>query len=407
MKQKLNPGNLILVSYDSTRADVAYSGKFPGIERLRAGGVTFRNCISSAPLTPVSHASVMTGLQPYNHGIRHLFRERMNKSCITAAQLLRERGYETSAVVSCPGLHNWYGIGRGFTTYDDEIPLLPDGSDALQTVDVKLRGQALKRAELVVERSRQMLEKVPAGKPFFHFIHFFDAHWPYDPPSRPFSFEVANPYEAEVAYLDHHFGRWLDYVRDSGRLDDTLIVLFGDHGEDLNGWYPGDKGGEQLNHLEEMGHGCLLYDQTILVPLVFWHQNLACTEVEEQVRLVDVLPTIADLLGVELRHKVDGTSLADVLQREGQVGDRIGYSETFYPREQVKATKGMFDWTRDKKAFRVANRYKLIIHLDSDEVEAYDLASDPLETKNLLDSDRNNQLTIRGRRKRKSSERDE
>jgi arylsulfatase A-like enzyme len=376
--------NLILVSYDSTRADVAYSGKFPGIERLRESGVTFKNCVSSAPLTPVSHASVMTGLQPYNHGIRHLFREQLDKSCHTIASVLTEHGYDTSAVVSCPGLHRWYEIGRGFTAYDDEIPLLPDGRDPLLTVDVKLRGQALKRADLVVERSRQQLEKTDAEKPFYHFIHFFDAHWPYGPPAEPFAVDVANPYEAEVAFLDHYFSQWFEWMHNSGRLADTLVVLFGDHGEDLNGWYANDKGGEEFDHPEEMGHGCLLYDQTVLVPLTFWHEGLKKAEIAEQVRLVDIFPTVMEMLGIEAQHKVDGISLANVLKGEGQVGERVGYSETFYPGEQTKATGGMFNWTHDKKAIRIDNRYKIIVHLDSDNVEAYDLTADPLETKNLL-----------------------
>src|SRR5687768_5759712 len=96
--------NIILVSYDTTRADVAYSGKFSGIERLRRNGITFKTCVASSPLTPVSHASVMTGLQPYHHGIRHLFREQLDSSCPTIATIRREAGYETSAVVFCPGL---------------------------------------------------------------------------------------------------------------------------------------------------------------------------------------------------------------------------------------------------------------------------------------------------------------
>jgi hypothetical protein len=103
--------------------------------------------------------------------------------------------------VSCPGLNRWYG----FDFYDDEIPLLPDGRDPLAVGDVKLRGLALKRAPLVVDRSTRWLSGQD-DRPFFFFAHFFDAHWPYEPP-EDVNPAVANPYEGEVAYSDHYLQR--------------------------------------------------------------------------------------------------------------------------------------------------------------------------------------------------------
>lgn len=376
--------NLLLISYDTTRADVAYSGRIPGVERLRRQGVTFRNCVASAPLTPISHATVMTGLQPWAHGIRHLFREQMDAACATLAGEMDRAGFATSAVVSCPGLHRWYGIGRGFAAWDDEVPPLPDGTDPLRSVDVKVRGRALKRAPVVDERSRELVG-AHAGR-YFHFMHFFDAHWPYEPPSRPFAYEVANDYEAELAYSDHYCNQFLEWMESTGRLKDTLVVLFGDHGEDLEGWYPDDRGGEALGHPEESGHGCLLYDQTVTVPLVISHSSLTPREVTEQVRLVDVMPTCLELMGVTPPSGLHGVSMADAVLGRGAVPttSAIAYSETHYPREQVEATGGKFDWTHDKKCVRIANRYKVIFHVDSDQVEVYDLESDPMERRNLL-----------------------
>jgi len=149
--------NLILISLDTVRADVAYSGRFPVVNKFQKDGVSFLNTISSSPLTPVSHATVFTGLQPYNHGIRHLFKEKMNTDKKTIAEVLKSKGYQTGAIVSCPGMNQWYGFSRGFDHYDDEIPKLPDGTDPLNTVDVKLRGLALKRGDIVVERSQNGL----------------------------------------------------------------------------------------------------------------------------------------------------------------------------------------------------------------------------------------------------------
>lgn len=374
--------NLLLVSYDSVRADVALSGRFPALERLRARGITFRNCVSSAPLTPVSHASVLTGRQPYHHGIRHLFRETLDARCPTLAGMLREQGFRTEGVVSCPGLNRWYGIGRGFGAWDDEIPRLPDGSDPLHVVDVKLRGQALKRAPLVVDRAARF-RRTPRQR-FFHLVHFFDAHWPYEPPEARGP-AVMNPYEGEIAYMDHYFGTLLDRMEADGSLEETLVVLFGDHGEDLSGWYPNDRGGEQLGHPEEMGHGCLLYDSTIMVPLILSHPSLAPREVTEQVRLVDIAPTVLDLVGCTGGASMDGQSLADVVLERAPCAHRPGYSETFYPREMAEAT-GQFSWIRDKKSFRLENRHKVIYHVGSDEYEIYNLESDPAEQHNCVQS---------------------
>ena len=123
--------NLILISLDTVRADVAYSQKFPAINYLRQRGVTFLNTISSSPLTPVSHSTVLTGLQPYNHGVRHLFKEKIKPGIKTLAQVMRVNGYVTGAVVSCPGMNKWYRLSRGFNSYDDEMPKMADGSDPL------------------------------------------------------------------------------------------------------------------------------------------------------------------------------------------------------------------------------------------------------------------------------------
>lgn len=380
-----NLRNVILVSFDTVRSDVAYSGKFPAIEQLRSWGVTFKNCVSSAPVTPISHASVMTGLQPYRHGVRHLFREKLDRSCDTLAAALKRQGFATGAVVSCPGLNAWYDIRRGFDIWDDEIPALANGTNPLNTIDVKLRGTALKRADLVVQRSLEQLSKLSRSGRFCHFLHFFDAHWPYGPPSRPFETSVANDYEAEVAFTDHHFGRWFAEAKARGYLDDTLVVLFSDHGEDLEGWYENDRGGAALGHPEECGHGCLLYDQTIMVALIFWQETIVRAEHSEQVRLVDIAPTVLDMLGVPQIEDLDGESLASAIRGSAPLKSRPAYSETHYPREQNEATGGQFEWTRDKKSIRIDNRYKIITHLNDTMFEVYDLLYDPMERVNLAE----------------------
>ena len=370
--------NLILVSLDTVRADVAYSNKFETINRIRKEGVTFLNAISSSPLTPISHATVFTGLEPYNHGIRHLFKEKLSPRVKTLAQVLNGKGYATGAIVSCPGMNRWYGFSKGFDHYDDEIPKLADGSDPLLTVDVKKRGTALKRANFVIDRAYDWL-KSKRKEPYFLFVHFFDAHWPYRAPEK---FGGDNAYEEEVAFADHYLGIFLDLLEKDGLLENTTIVVFSDHGEDLNGLYPNDKGGERLGHPEELGHGCLLYDQTQKVVLMVKDKSLPRGKaIEQQVRLVDLCPTMLALLGIKISYKMDGISLIPIVISNIDFG-LLAYSETFYPEEQTGAT-GKFGDIKNKISSRIANKYKIVFNLNSSQIEMYDLKNDENELNNL------------------------
>lgn len=370
------PRNLLLISLDTMRADVAYSGPLPNFQALCRHGTAFRQTVASAPITPVSHASVMTGLQPYEHGVRHLFKERLGSSVPTLAELMADQGYRTAAIVSCPGLNRWYRIGAGFQHYDDEIPRLADGTDPLETVDVKLRGTALKRASLVVDRGLAWLE-ANRDEPFFLFLHFFDTHWPYEPPEWHAPPD-ANAYEAEAAYVDHHLGRLFERLRAWGLLESTLVVLFGDHGEDLAGWYANDHAGAERGHPEEEGHGCLLFDATQLVPLVFLAPGLVPEGrvVETQVRLVDILPTITDLLGLGDPYPRAGRTLRGLFT--GAEPHRTAYFETFYREEQSESGRGvpgLGPW----QGLRIDDRWKVILDVASGTMAVYDLASDPNE----------------------------
>ena len=370
--------NIVLISLDCVRADVGYSGKFSAIKELMKNGVSFINTVSSAPLTPVSHASVLTGLQPYNHGMHHLFKEKINKDVTTIQQLLKKKGYKTAAIVSCPGMNKWYGFSKGFDHYDDEIPRLADGSDPLKTVDVKLRGTALKRANIVYERGLKWLEE-NKDAPFFLFLHFFDAHWPYEAPKK---YGGNNAYEEEVAFSNHYLKMFFDKLKDFGLWNDTTIICFSDHGEDLDGMYPNDKGGKKLGHPEESGHGCLLYDQTQKVLFITKDTTLPKNKkILTQVRLIDIFPTIAELAAVKIKSKIDGKSVLPIingLEKE----NRLGYSETFYPEEQGAKNKSL-SFAMNKKALRIDNKYKVIFNEGSDLVELYDLQKDSNEKVNL------------------------
>ena len=386
---KNNKPNIIFVSLDGVRADVAYSGKFNAINELMKDSVVFKKAISSAPLTPISHASVFTGKYPFNHGIRHLFVEKILEDVPLLSEILKEESYKTYAVVSCPGLNGWYGFSRGYDSYDDEVPLARNGSTGLNTVDVKERGFCAKKASEVVDKAIKVLEAHDNQFPLFLFMHFFDAHWPYTPPMPYDERFKDNLYEGEVAYIDSVFGGFIKSLKAKGLYEDSILVVFSDHGEDLNGLYKNDHGGAELGHPEEEGHGCLLYDATQHVTLfIKLPEDHKCVKaISEQVRLVDIVPTMLDYLGAGAEGlQFDGTSLRQHIEGKGK--DLIAYSETHYPTETSQLLNKYPD-IKNTKSIRIKNNnleYKVIWHIDSDKVEIYNLSTDPEEKKNLINN---------------------
>lgn len=368
--------NLLLISLDTVRADVAYNWKFKEFEDIRKDSISFLNTISSSPLTPVSHTTVFTWLQPFHHWVRHLFKEQIKPNTKTITEIFKDKGYKTAAIVSCPWMNSRYGFNKWFDTYDDEIPRLADWSDPLQTIDVEKRWTALKRANIVSERAIEWLEHNHEN-PFFLFLHFFDAHRPYEAPEV---FWWQNVYEQEIAFCLHYLNKVIDKIKDLWMYDETTIICFSDHGEDLNWLYPNDKWGKELWHPEEKWHGCLLYDQTQKVIFTIKDKKLNKWEnIESQVRLVDIYPTILDLFDIQPKTHSDGISLVDFIQNRRAL-NLVWYSETYYPEEQKE-----FIEIKNKKAIRIANENKVIFHLNSDIIEVYDLNNDEYELYNLYE----------------------
>ena len=367
--------NLLLISLDTVRADVIYSWRFWNFEQIRKDSISFLNTISSSPLTPISHATVFTGLQPFNHWIRHLFKEQLKDNTETLANIFHKNWYNTAAIVSCPWMNKRYGFEKWFTIYDDEIPKLSDGSDPLLTIDVEKRWTALKRANIVAERGITRLDN-NHKEPFFLFLHFFDAHRPYEAPE---DFWWENHYEKEIAFSLHYLTKVIDELKKLWVYDKTTIICFSDHGEDLNWLYPNDKWWAKLWHPEEKWHWCLLYDQTQKVLLTIKDETLPKWEnVTNQVRLVDLMPTILDLFNLKSDIKLDWVSLIEMINRN-RYTDLVGYSETYYPEEQKE-----FSWISNKKSYRIHNDYKIIENIELWNKEIYNLKTDELEIHNLL-----------------------
>lgn len=372
--------NLLMVSLDTVRADVAYSGRFSFIEKLKNDSSYFTNAYTAAPLTPISHSSVFSGLYPRNHGVRHLFREQIKSTTILMPEVFKANGYKTFAVVSCPGMNSWYGFSRGFEHYDDEIPLLEDGSDPLLTVDVEKRGTALKRANIVADRAIQLI-KENKDHEIFCFLHFFDAHWPYE---SPMTFSNAqNAYEEEIHFTLFHLKRVMDFLEESNLKETTDIIIFSDHGEDLNGWYANDKGGAQLGHPEEKGHGCLLYDQTMKVVLIIDAKEFNSKgEITDLVSLIDLMPTVCRLYNLKSSDNLyfDGVPLQNIHQNKRFFINRNIEMESFFPEEMTNSNLKLYP----NKTGLVYSGNKIIKNIETRLEEIYNLSFDPMEKNNLL-----------------------
>jgi len=269
--------NLLLITLDTTRADRlgCYGNReirTPNLDSLAERGVLFTDVTAVSPTTMPTHASVMTGLYPSEHGVRANGLYPMGEEVHTLAEVLQEVGYRTGAVVSAYVLDSHYGLAQGFDSYDDDF------SGATAVTD---RYYLEYQASETTARALSWLED--AGKePYFLWVHYFDPHNDYKPPA-PYDREYAlNLYDGEIAYVDASLGPLLEKVE----RERTLIAVVGDHGEGLGAH-------------DEATHGYLAYDSTLRVPWILTAEGgleggLRCVRTVSQ---VDVAPLLLSLLG--------------------------------------------------------------------------------------------------------------
>jgi arylsulfatase A-like enzyme/tetratricopeptide (TPR) repeat protein len=353
--------NVLLVTLDTTRADhigcYGYSrARTPRLDRLAKEGARFSQASSPAPITFTAHTSLFTGLYPFAHGARGNGDFYLADRFPTLATVLHQAGYRTAAFVSAFVLDHRYGLARGFDGYDDRMDAVADA----HVVDV----EAERRGDHTVAALSAWLDAQGAGPgvPFFAWLHLYDPHTPYDPPS-PFKESFADaPYDGEIAFADSLVGSVLDSLGRLGLLGRTLVVVVGDHGESL-----GDHGEET--------HSMFVYESAIHVPLIVWKPGLvpAGAVVAGPVRLTDVAPTILDLLGRPGLASAAARSLVEDM-RGRRVTPPPVYAETLAP-------EFMMNWAplrsvRDE-------RWKLI---EAPRPELYDLEKDPGERVNLADA---------------------
>ena len=248
--------DIVLITIDTLRADApGFAGnprsQTPVLDRLAAQGRVFTNAHAHNVVTLPSHTNILTGLYPFQHGVRDNTGFRLAAKVPTLATVLRGAGYATGAFVGAFPLDSQFGLNHGFDVYDDHYP---KGANETEFVLPERRGDEVVRLALAWWRARQ-------GRPRFLWVHLYDPHAAYDPP-EPFASRFKdNLYLGEVAAADSFLAPLLEPFL-AGRERPALVVVTGDHGEAF-----GEHG--------ESTHGLFAYEATLKVPLVVWGRGAA------------------------------------------------------------------------------------------------------------------------------------
>jgi arylsulfatase A-like enzyme len=377
--------NLLMIGVDTLRHDhlgcYGYDrNTSPYIDELAAEGVLFENVVAPSPWTLPSFATVFTSLHPTQHGA-DASRSALRENVATLASILQANGYATGAVVNAPYLKGHHGVNRGFDFYYMTPPegRVADGTtrDALEWIDAN------------------------RDRPFFMFAHYFDPHIPYGPPApydtifdpgyagrikgpynpkglprfRDGNFDemeslsdadwskIRSLYDGEIAFTDEAVGDLLRGLRERGLIDNTLIVFLSDHGEEFF-----------EHHGFEHGHS--LYEELIRVPMIFSLPKALPTgeRIANQVRLLDVQPTILEVLRITPWTEPEGVSLLPLMTGRGA---RVPAEASLLPPEIAFSEATLYG---DERKSLSAYPWKLIYNVKKDEIAFFNLAEDPGET---------------------------
>ena len=376
--------NILLISIDTIRHDFVGSygdptGPTPTLDRLAARGVLFENAIATSSWTLPSHMSLLTGQYPASHGVNVDGRSLLDAKG-TLAEFLSDRGYRTAGFVAGPYLHRAYGFDQGFDEYGHCVRWgeeLNEKGLVKNVIGTNLRSHQGVTSPATHERVVDWLTRVPGNQPWFLFVHYWDPHYDFTPPSpydryldpeysgrltghgflqdRKIAADMPpgerkrllDLYRGEIRFTDGWIARLLRRIGERGERDQTLIVVVGDHGEEF--FEHGNK-----------GHRRNLYEETLRIPMILHLPGVfdGGEVVSEPVSLIDVFPTVAALLPAQPSAEVMGVDLGSgsLSQRPGVVAELFGRHEALRGR-----------------------RWKLIVDNESEEVELYSLEQDPGE----------------------------
>lgn len=345
--------DVLLITIDTLRADaLGFAGNervaTPVLDRMATRGRVFTNAHAHNVMTLPSHTNILTGRLPYEHGIRDNRGFLLPESMPTAATLLRDAGFATAAVVGAFPLDAIYGLDRGFDLYDDEYP------KGAQDTEFRLPER---RGDEVVERGLAWWRE-RRGERRFLWVHLFDPHAPYEPPEPWATRFREDLYLGEVAAVDSFLAPLLEPFLE-GEEEPALVVFTADHGESL-----GEHG--------EMTHGVFAYEATLRVPLVLWGAPVEPGVSTEEVRHIDLLPTLLAATGVAAPPELPGRSLLEPPPAEPE--------PTYFEALSTNLNRG---WAPLRGVLRDGDKV-IVLPIP----ELYDLDEDPAEAQNLYDRER-------------------
>jgi arylsulfatase A-like enzyme/Tfp pilus assembly protein PilF len=360
--------NVLLVTIDTLRGDaLGFAGnrevETPYLDKLAAGGHAYLDAHSHNVVTLASHTNILTGLYPYQHGVRDNGGFKLRPEVPTLASILKARGFATGAFVGAYPLAARFGLGREFDVYDEvkidkSIVLVGGLPDPHKPFGERPAAEVMRRA---TDWWRQQ-----QGSRRFLWIHVFDPHSPYLPPEPLRARYAGKPYYGEIAGVDAELGKFFQGFLD-GKEEDTVIVVTGDHGESL-----GEHG--------ERAHSLFTYEATLHVPLLVWRPGLEPLRDEDwPARHVDILPTVLEAAGIanpsgDAAQKAPGLSL---LAPRTEGPEKI---DTYFEALTAHLNQG---WAPLRGVLKDRKKY-----IEQAVAELYDLEQDPKEEKDLIDEQR-------------------
>ncbi|MHC4743410.1 MAG: sulfatase [Planctomycetota bacterium] len=384
------PANVILITISSLRADHVsclgyHRDTTPNLDAFSRDNILFRNAFAVSGWMMPAHGSLFTSLYPSMHGATHIDRSLGDKH-LTLAEILNDNGYFCVGFCCGPRLDQKHGFAQGFDIYDD------------YSVSIMLSSLAFgdePTSDINKQRTNAFINDAAIGwlqrnthKPFFMFIHYYDNHWDYLPPS-PYDelydpnyegpidgTEIAreplysNPpsqediehivalYDGEVKQTDNDLGEMLKYLKDKGLLEDSIVIILGDHGEQF------------YEHGHTSHHG--VYEELIHIPMAISIPQASPRSrvVDSLVSQMDILPTILEYLSIPIPETCRGKSMKSIIEGEARSSNEFVF---------VEYTGGAVP---DCHALRSA-RYKYCRIADR-EAFAYDLDADPHELRKIF-----------------------
>jgi arylsulfatase A-like enzyme/Flp pilus assembly protein TadD len=350
------PRHVVLISIDTCRADHLSCYGYPliitpNIDAVAEQGFIFQNTITPVPITLPAHSSMLTGTIPPYHGVHDNHDYRLNTDHVTLAEILKNHGFSTAAIISAFVLDARFGLNQGFDYYNDRFEN-PPGKDIAHNDE--------RRGEETSRFARAWLDE-HQNENFFLFLHYFDPHAEYAPPEPYASEYQKNRYAGEIAYTDYCIGQVIDKLKELGIYDSTLLIITSDHGESL-----GEHG--------ETTHDFFIYQSTLHVPLIFkLPGSTSSHKIKDRVGLVDIVPTVCKILNIDPPPGIQGRDLSGLFldHPPDPTTQNLYYCESLTPqRYQANSLLGV-----------VTDRFK---YIQTSRCELYDLVQNPGETSNLI-----------------------